>query len=68
MGAAVTLYVRTYYVDSARQYDERTVPDIDTGLELAMKFARETHVRSVAIMDDYSTVWAQFNLLWQAPT
>jgi hypothetical protein len=59
--------VRTWYADSARGYDEITIEGLDAAIARAREFSDEGHVRSALVMDDTSTIWAQFNMLWMIP-
>lgn len=59
--------IRSWYVDSARGYDEIQVKGLDAAIEQARQIAHEKHVRSAAVLDESSTCWAQFNLLWMIP-
>ena len=64
MGAFI---VRTWYADEARGYDEKTVEGLNAAIDQAREIADEEHVRSAMVIDESSTLWAQFNLLWVIP-
>lgn len=60
--------VRAYPRDASEDPADSRRLTLEVAVEEARKLAWSPAYRAVAVLDGFSMVWAQFNMLWSVPS
>jgi hypothetical protein len=56
--------VRAWPADASVMPVDETGAGLDAAIDRARELAHDRQYRSVAVLDPWAAVWAQFNMLW----